>query len=63
MTDSNPPTAPLTVHRWRATADMAADATPLCPGCGRHLGIRLGIWRGNCRDAWLCDKCGEMESV
>jgi predicted RNA-binding Zn-ribbon protein involved in translation (DUF1610 family) len=52
----------LTVYKWRAT-EVIAGATPLCPNCGRHLGIRLGIWRDNGRDAWLCDKCGEWEAV
>lgn len=53
----------MSVYRWRREGDMAADATPKCPHCGRHLGIRLGIWRDNGRDAWLCDKDGEFEQV
>lgn len=57
------PTTPLTVAAWRRTANLAEDATPKCPGCKRHLGIRLGIWRDNGRDAWLCDRCGEFEAI
>lgn len=49
-------------HQWRRQDD-GSQATPKCPCCGMHLGIRLGVWRGNGRDAWLCDKCGEFEQV
>jgi len=55
----------LTPQQWRELPNNAEIATPLCPNpnCNRHLGIRIGLWRDNGRDAWLCDKCGEFEAV
>jgi Zn ribbon nucleic-acid-binding protein len=53
----------MSVAQWRRAEDMAIAATPKCPHCDRHLGIRLGVWRDNGRDAWLCVKCGEWEAV
>lgn len=62
MTEAEPtPPQSLTVAQWRRAGNGEA-ATPHCPDCGAALGIRLGIWRDNCRDAWVCE-CGERESV
>jgi len=52
----------LTPEQWQR-ADDGSAATPLCPQCGQHLGIRLGIWRDNWRAAWICAGCGEREIV
>lgn len=62
MSDA-PPKPLLTPGRWRAEDPRGEQATPRCPKCNSHMGIRLGMWRDNGRDAWLCDQCGEWEAV
>lgn len=49
----------MTVDEWRER-DNGDLATPLCPHCQNHLGIRLSFFTSGGRDVWLCDKCGEF---
>lgn len=53
----------MTPGVWRENHDMAREATPQCPKCDRHLGMRLGVFRDSGRDVWLCDRCGEFEEI
>jgi hypothetical protein len=62
MSEDRKELAKLTPEMWQRT-DNGEKATPPCPHCGRHLGIRFGVWRVNGLDAWLCDKCGEWEAI
>lgn len=43
-----------TVEQWRR--EEPDGATPRCPSCGRHLGIRLAMWNVSNRDEWICDE-------
>lgn len=54
MTEAQPKTTGFpTVEQWQREADRA---TPRCPSCGRHLGIRLAMWNASNRDEWTCDE-------
>lgn len=63
MMSDAPPKPLLTPGRWCAENPRGGLATPRCPKCTWHLGIRFGMWRDNGRDAWLCEQCGEWEAV
>lgn len=45
-----------TVRQWlRDCRDDPDQATPKCPGCGCHLGIREAMFNQSGIDEWLCD--------
>jgi hypothetical protein len=43
------------VRRWER--DCQDEATPRCPECAQHLGIRRAMFTATGRDVWLCDHC------
>jgi len=45
-----------TVRQWRRDCrDDPGLATPKCPGCGYHLGVRAARFNASGTDEWLCD--------
>lgn len=51
----------MSVRHWEQQNNWA-DASPRCPKCDSHLGIRRAMWTEKGVDTWLCDKCGEIEA-
>jgi hypothetical protein len=46
------------VAEWRRECfELAEDfATPKCPSCGRHFGIRAAMYNVSGIDLWICDE-------
>jgi len=45
-----------TVRQWlRDCRDEPYQATPKCPSCGCHLGVREAMFNESGIDEWLCD--------
>ena len=60
LAEMEPTHLAMTVSEWQ-DKDKTDWATPLCPHCRMHLGVRSGLWTDSGRDVWLCDKCGEFD--
>ena len=56
MDDKSKTSAFPTVKRWRRDCrDDPDQATPKCPICGCHFGIREAMFNESGTDEWLCD--------